>query len=70
MPSLGGLPGEMRGGWLTFDCARSRRRLIPIPTGWEEAPLQRLQLLCRAAVEVRRTPAGGFEAVDVETPES
>ena len=66
LPSLGGLPVEMRGGWLTFDSPQSRRRLMPIPPSWEEAPAARLELLCRAAVEVRRTLSVGFGAVDSE----
>jgi len=56
----------MRAGWLTFDCPQSRRRLMPIPPSWEEAPAARLELLCRAAVEVRRTPSVGFGALDSE----
>ena len=43
-------------GWLTFeDAAGNRKRLAPIPRGWEEAPPERLELMCRVA-EVR--PAG------------
>jgi hypothetical protein len=67
LPSLGGLPVEMRGGWLTFESAQSRRRLMPIPPSWEEVPTARLELLCRAAIEVRRTPSSGFEAVEGES---
>jgi hypothetical protein len=40
-------------GWLTFASAGVRRRLAPIPIGWEEAALARLELMCRAAEDVR-----------------
>jgi hypothetical protein len=26
----------MTGGWLCFECASAKRRLVPIPDGWEE----------------------------------
>lgn len=48
------LPPECRDGWLTFDCETGRRRLAPIPNGWEVAPIERLELMCRAAESVRR----------------
>ena len=62
-----GVLGSMRDGWLTFDSTDARRRLIPIPAGWEEASSEKLALMCRAAEPVRRTPPGGFEAVETET---
>jgi hypothetical protein len=48
------LPSEHRGGWLTFDSEQGRRRLAPLPSGWEDAPPGRLELLCRSATEVTR----------------
>jgi len=44
-----------RAGWLTFESATTRKRLAPIPPGWEEATTERLELMCRAADVVRRT---------------
>ena len=43
-------------GWLCFESAHSKRRLAPIPTGWEFAPVKPLDQLCRDAevVPVRR----------------
>lgn len=42
-------------GWLTFESeAGSLRRLAPLPTGWEELPRERLELLLRNATEVPR----------------
>jgi hypothetical protein len=51
------------GGWLTFESATEKRRLIaPYPPRWAEYDLQQLQLLCRAAKPVARkrkqTPSG------------
>ena len=43
------LTGGLDGGWLTFESARERRRLSPIPTGWEQASDRELETLCRNA---------------------
>ena len=43
-----------RAGWLTFESASTRKRLAPIPRGWEEASVERLDLMCRAADVVKR----------------
>ena len=40
------------GGWLCFESDAGKRRLSPIPEGWEEMPTERLRLLLRAADEV------------------
>ena len=40
---------ELAGGWLTFASDDIRRRLYPVPSGWEEASDERLDLMCRAA---------------------
>ena len=44
----------LRDGWLTFASDKERRRLMPIPPGWEDVDEERLALLCRAAVPVNR----------------
>jgi hypothetical protein len=46
------LSADYAKGWLTFDSDASRRRLAPIPRGWETAAEDRLELMCRAAEEV------------------
>jgi hypothetical protein len=46
------LSAEYARGWLTFDSATSRKRLAPIPNGWENTGTDRLELMCRAAEEV------------------
>ncbi len=48
-----------KAGWLTFESADTRKRLAPIPYGWEEVSTERLELMCGAAEVVRRTGAGG-----------
>jgi hypothetical protein len=54
-------------GWLTFESGPERRRLAPIPAGWEEAPPDRLGLLCGAAKAVtRRTPTTEVPALDLD----
>jgi hypothetical protein len=43
------LPKELNAGWLTFESENLRKRLSPIPRGWEGASAERLQLYCAAA---------------------
>jgi hypothetical protein len=43
------VPKELHAGWLTFESDGRRKRLSPIPRGWEHAPDDRLQLYCGAA---------------------
>lgn len=45
-------------GWLAFETANAKRRLAPIPAGWEHASeSELLDLLGRATEARRRTPA-------------
>jgi len=44
---------ELRDGWLTFDSGVERRRVGPIPTGWELHSEEHLEMTCRAAVPTR-----------------
>jgi len=54
-PSKEGLySAEFSAGWLTFESAKERRRLAPIPRDWEEVSLERLGLFCRMAIAVQR----------------
>ena len=48
-PSRAESLGSFRLGWLTFDNGTERRRLAPIPDGWAELTVERLDLLLRAA---------------------
>jgi hypothetical protein len=55
MPRSGYVYSELlRSGWLTFESEQQRKRLAPVPTGWDDAAPDRLELMCRAAEAVRR----------------
>jgi hypothetical protein len=47
-----GVPAELHEGWLTFESGKTRKRLAPIPRGWEDASAARLQLYCSTAEEI------------------
>lgn len=50
------LPPEMAEGWLCFESTGEKRRLCPVPAGWEELPDRGLdELLARS----RRVPGRG-----------
>ena len=50
---------DLRGGWLSFDSGLDRRRVCPIPKGWDQLPPERLELLCRvAAMNCKSDPKG------------
>ena len=46
---LSRLPLEWKEGWLTFECDGDKRRLAPVPRGWEDFSSARLDLLRRMA---------------------
>ena len=55
------LAPQLRHGWLAFRNDAERRRLAPIPEGWEQASDAELERYCGAAesvVEVRRRKSG------------
>ena len=43
-------------GWLTFESQTECRRLTPVPTGWEDYPDAKLNLLLRAATPAKKKP--------------
>jgi hypothetical protein len=47
------IPKHLVGGWLAFEGPSGRRRLAPIPTGWEEASEAELSAYWAKAVTVR-----------------
>ncbi|HEU0014737.1 MAG TPA: hypothetical protein VFQ45_13710 [Longimicrobium sp.] len=51
------LPATMADGWLCFECADEKRRLHPVPPGWEELPEAELWPLAQTAQPVQRRPA-------------
>lgn len=42
------------GGWLTFESLTEKRRLLPIPSGWEEVSHGELRALCEKAKRVAK----------------
>ena len=50
------LPQEWKEGWLTFESEGVKRRLAPVPPGWEHLPAPRLELLCRMAQPATQSP--------------
>ncbi|HJU66756.1 MAG TPA: hypothetical protein VJ650_00815 [Gemmatimonadaceae bacterium] len=46
---LSSLPPDWKDGWLTFECEGDKRRLAPVPPGWEDFSAARLDLLRRIA---------------------
>jgi hypothetical protein len=51
-------PGESAfgEGWLVFECGSERRRLMPIPPGWEVRSEADLERLCGRATPAAKTP--------------
>jgi hypothetical protein len=47
---------QLVNGWLCFQSGEHRRRIAPIPAGWEELDELELGLLCVLAPEVPRRP--------------
>ena len=48
------LSPELAQGWLAFQSPGERRRLVPIPRGWEALDPMALERLCQAATPVGR----------------
>lgn len=51
---------ELAEGWLTFESAAEKRRLAPIPEGWEELDDETLVRLCDSAAFVRERGESGL----------
>ncbi|GAC1650007.1 MAG: hypothetical protein NVS4B3_08070 [Gemmatimonadaceae bacterium] len=49
----------LRAGWLTFESEidGERRRLAPVPRGWDRGDAEQLATLCREATHVASVPA-------------
>jgi hypothetical protein len=47
------LPEGYRNGWLCFESCNEKRRLTPLPDGWQEYPVDQLSVLVGSAVPVR-----------------
>ena len=54
------LPVDWKDGWLTFECDGERRRLAPIPDGWDHLSIKDLERLCEEARHAPRySPSQG-----------
>jgi hypothetical protein len=49
-------------GWLTFESLDQKRRLIPIPGGWDSATQEELRILCAKAKLVAKAEGGSSVA--------
>lgn len=52
--AAGSLPEGYQNGWLCFESPLEKRRLLPLPVGWQELPTEQLRALLGNAVQVRR----------------
>lgn len=50
------LPPSMSAGWLCFESDSMKRRLHPIPRGWERWSVDELRVRCGLAMPVTRRP--------------
>ena len=48
------IKADLAHGWLTFESKHDRRRLAPIPTGWEALDEASLERLCEKARSIGR----------------
>jgi hypothetical protein len=46
------LPPRLAQGWIAFECGTERRRVAPIPEGWNELPESALRELWRDAEQL------------------
>ena len=60
-------PG-LQGGWLCFEREGHKRRLSPIPEGWETAGADDLERYCAQAVAVARRQGAGAAAEPAGQP--
>lgn len=60
------LPGPFQRGWLSFDSGEERRRLSPIPEGWQTMSDASLREACQRAEIASRRPGTGRQAPRTE----
>ena len=56
MRTAGLLTPGLESGWLCFERGDEKRRLTPIPSGWDQAPDAELEALFNSARPVTRRP--------------
>ncbi|HET7463351.1 MAG TPA: hypothetical protein VFJ82_19015 [Longimicrobium sp.] len=57
-------PG-LESGWLCFENHVDKRRLTPVPVGWDEAPVEELEGLLGRARSVQRRHGQELQVADV-----
>jgi hypothetical protein len=45
----------LAGGWLCFECGSEKRRLVPVPPGWQRMSDRGLEELCARAIATVKT---------------
>ncbi|MEX2154249.1 MAG: hypothetical protein WD825_12995 [Gemmatimonadaceae bacterium] len=50
------LPESYIRGWLSFESGDEKRRIAPIPEGWEHLSIEDLRTLCQRAQRAQRAP--------------
>jgi hypothetical protein len=63
-----GLNPSVAQAWLTFEHDADRRRLSPIPAGWQRSTDAELEEYCRAARAVRRESASAAQEHHFDHP--
>lgn len=53
-PARANIAEEFTYGWLCFECAEEKRRLAPVPEGWDRADDETIEQWCCAAKPVVR----------------
>jgi hypothetical protein len=48
---------RLAAGWLCFECATEKRRLVPVPPGWQRMSERGLEELCARAIAMPKTAA-------------
>lgn len=63
--SLTPIASEFAGGWLCFECPTGKRRLAPVPEGWERVDHDTIEEWCCAAKPAvrRKSDTGGAEKI-------
>jgi hypothetical protein len=57
--TAGSLPEGYKNGWLCFESCNEKRRLTPLPEGWQEYPIEQLSGLIGTALPVRSPAKSG-----------
>jgi hypothetical protein len=59
-PARPSVAAEFTYGWLCFECPGEKRRLAPVPEGWDRADDETIEQWCCAAKPVVRRPSGSI----------